>query len=408
MRFNGPVFLNNSRHTLGLKLNAESRMVLSAFGVRRLSTHAFSHLRSLPKNGGVIKWSDVADSDRSPTCMSLSHNPIQGHSCVLAAADHAGVVAVFDPTAGARRLHDFCFDVQPHVNTVHDLKWACDDSFIASASADGSVVINSFAEYRLVPLFALSSKTTEFPYVPPVKSVACHPSTSTLLASGTRHGTLCLWDTRAPETPISSNVGHFPDCVPHFLPPLRSLHHPFPSEARSMTGVEFLSDNSLMTCCADGSVCLWDLRNFSEPFVAQEASNSKMRALCCVRLSPCRTRVAFASALGSCFVQTLPCLDSDGSCTAIPITPHRELNFGSRLDWSPCGRFIACGSRDKAIHIVDMQSGAVVLKLMGHSRSVTDVVWLKHRTGLLSLSKDRQVRVWNPTMQAPRARQDAA
>ena len=396
MRFNG-VLVKHVKCKSRYKLSVECRMAAADIGGRRTPTCALSHLASLPKNGCVIQWSAVGLSDHSPTCMSLSHRPFLGHSSVLAAADRAGVVALFDPTVIPNQLHDFCFDVQPHHCAVHDLKWACDDSFIAAASADGTVSINSLAESRFLPIFALRSQR-EVLFEPPIKSVACHPLRSSMLASGNRHGTLSVWDTRAAEAPMSANLSHFPHSAPNCFPPLQSMHHPFPSEARSLTGVEFLDESCLITCCADGRVCLWDIRNFSAPFVTKDASNSKLRALSCVRVSPCRTRVAFASALGSCFVQTLPFLDDESACSAIPVLPHHLLNFSSRLDWSPCGRFLACGSRDRAIHIIDMQLGVVALKLMGHNRSVSDVTWFKDRTGLLSLSKDRQIRVWNPTM----------
>jgi WD40 repeat protein len=398
MRVNGPVAVKNVKRKHYFTLSADLRMVYSALMPQHTSFCAFTHLASLPKNGCVIHWSDVSLSDATPTCMSLSHHPIDGRSCMLAAADVAGVIAVFDPAASPNRLNDHCFDVQPHSNTIYDLKWACDDSFIAAASADGTVSINSLAESRLAPLSLLRPMTQDATLEPPVKSVACHPHSSNLLATGTRHGTLCVWDTRVPAIPISIHLGQFPDPAPQYFPPLQSIHHPFPSEARSLTGIEFLNENSLITCCADGRVCLWDIRKFSEPFVTKDtSSNSKLRALSCVRAAPCRTRVAFSSAVGSCFVLTLPNLD-ESSSTIVPVVPQRVLNFSSRVDWSPCGRFIACGSRDKAIHIVDMQSGTIALKLMGHTRSVMDVTWFKDRTGLLSLSKDRQIRVWVPTM----------
>ena len=129
-----------------------------------------------------------------------------------------------------------------------------------------------------------------------------------------------------------------------------------------------------------------------------DASNRKLRALTCVRVSPCRTRAAFLSASGSCFVQTLPFLDNEDLCTVVPLCPDPVLDFTFKLDWSPCGRFLACGSKDSHVHIVDMSLGIVVLKLQGHASSVTDVTWYKNRTGLLSLGDEGQIRVWNPAM----------
>lgn len=381
-------------------LEAELNLMASDVGMCRIpSGRTFSHFASRPILGNVFQWDEINPGGNIPYCMALSHSPLRRDSCLLAVADEGGCVAVFDPSAGSSRLDEFSPYVQANGNAIYDLKWACDDSFIASASADGTVCTTSLTGSRLQPQLMLKSKIVSH-----VKSVACHPLHSNLLASGSRDGTLCVWDTRSRKAPMHGGLRLGP-MLPEVLtaefispsrivPPLKQSSQ----GARSVTGIEFLNENSMISSSADGRVCLWDTRNFSSPFLMMDATNRKLRALTCVRVSPCRTRAAFLSASGHCFVQTLPHLDNEELCTSIPLCPDPVLDFGYRLDWSPCGRFLACGSRDSHIHIVDMTLGIVVLKLQGHARGVTDVTWFKNRTGLLSLGDEGQIRVWNPTM----------
>jgi denticleless len=390
-------------------LESEFKIFASELGARNTSVScSYSHFASRKALGNVFYWHDVSGSFRVPYCMSLSNSPLRGHSCLLAAADEAGYVAMFDPTAGSDRLDELRYSVQANGNAIFDLKWACDDTFIASASGDGTVCITSLAESRLQPQLVLKSKTTSH-----IKSVACHPLHSNLLASGSRDGALSVWDTRSLKTPMQGGLPPLlpRSTAPEYITPMRyvsssKLALASPQGARSLTGIDFLNGNSMITCSSDGRVRLWDIRNFSSPFSLIDATNCKLRALTCVRVSPCRTRAAFLSASGSCFVQTLPCLESESLCTAIPLCPNSERDFSMKLDWSPCGRFLACGSQDANVHIVDMLLGTVVLKLQGHDCSVTDVTWFKNRTGLLSLGEEGQIRVWNPTM--PKAGQPSS
>lgn len=398
--FKRSLFLSDREPKRRYYLEAEMKMFASDLGICHApSSCLFSHFASRPILGNVFHWSDVSRSFHIPYCMSLSHHPHRDQSCLLAAADEAGVVAVFDPMAGADRLDEFSPSAQANGNAIFDLNWGCDDTFVASASADGTVCVTNLAESRLQPFVLLKSK-----FVSHIKSVACHPRHINLLASGSRDGTLSVWDTRSRKAPMQVAMPLLPhSSAPHFISPSRSVpssKHALasPQGARSLTGIEFLDDNSMITCSSDGRVCLWDARNFSSPFLMTEASHQKLRALTCVRVSPCRTRAAFLSASGSCFVQTLPYLDNEALCTVIHIHRDPVLDFSFKLDWSPCGRFLACGSKDSHIHIVDMSLGIVVLKLQGHASSVTDVTWFKHRTGLLSLGDEGQIRVWNPTM----------
>jgi WD40 repeat protein len=419
MDFRTALFHHDRQPQKRYHLAADSMMMATEAGIRSTSTcRSIKHFTSQPRLGYAVLWENVNPYTigSTPLCVALSHSPLNGSSSALAVADSAGNLAVCDSLAGTARLRDIWSCVQANESTIVDMDWASDDSFIATASVDSTVRISSVTECRLHPLLLLKSSMAA------VKSVACHPMDAMLLASGSAIGSVSVWDTRSRKTlcSVGSHEQHLrvsprqsivPPMAATWSTALRSeTGIEFLNKNRSVTGIEFLTEYSMISSSAGGQVCLWDTRQFARPTLAAEGifslADAQMQTITCVRVSPCRTRAAFLTTAGYCFVQNLSrWTDSQHEalgCQVIALNPLSRLHLENecKLDWSPCGRFIACGSNDadKCIHIIDMALGDVVLKFLGHIRAVIDVAWNNNSTGLISTSCDGFIRTWCPTM----------
>jgi WD40 repeat protein len=402
-------------------LAADSMMLAAEVGMCHMrctpACRSLRHLGSRPGLGHVLWWDHVNPFSigSTPLCVAFSHSPLNGSSCSLAVADSAGNLAVCDPSAW-NRLRDIWPCVQANESTIVDMDWASDDSYIATASIDSTVRISSVTQCRLHPLLLLKSSMAA------VTSVACHPMDAKLLASGSAVGYVSVWDTRSRKTlcivgsheqhlSISPRRSVVPPMAATWTTALRSeTGIEFLNKNRSVTGIEFLTENSMISSSAGGQVCLWDTRQFARPTLSVEGifslADAQLQTISCVRVSPCRTRAAFLTTGGYCCVQNLSRWTSAQheahGCKVIALNPLSRLHLENecKLEWSPCGRFIACGSNDadKCIHMIDMALGDVVMKLLGHSRAVIDVTWNKNSTGLISTSCDGFIRTWCPTM----------
>ena len=422
---NGAVALAEVPHRR-YRLDTEIQMMASELGMGSKSAcrRTLTHLAASPRSGNVYPWADICPSGSTPYCLALSHSALNRRSRLLAAADSRGYLAVFDPTAGSSRLPDFCPHVQAHASIINDIDWACDDSFIATASADGTACISCVTDSALQPHLNLRHSWNN------CQTVACHPRDVNLLASGAVDGLLCVWDTRSRKTAMIGRIGpRLPhplaadsqDCisprrsVSQFLIPHRGAstqsravldnimsHHALGTQ--SVTGIEFVNDVSMISSSCGGNVCIWDVRNFCYPVLTTKIALSPQAgqtfagrgsAFTSLRVSPCRTRVALLTKANRCMVLSLPDLQH---CIAVPLGDHPWLDRGTHADWSPCGQFVACGSNDhdSCVHIIDVMQGSVVLRMLGHSNVVTDVVWFKDQSGLISVSHDGDIRVWNP------------
>lgn len=75
-------------------------------------------------------------------------------------------------------------------------------------------------------------------------------------------------------------------------------------------------------------------------------------------------------------------------------TGHTSRSQPVSAKISPCGRFILCGSEDKAAYIYDIRMGGVVEKLSGITDVVSDVEWNPKHPQLATASYDGKVKFY--------------
>jgi WD40 repeat protein len=71
-----------------------------------------------------------------------------------------------------------------------------------------------------------------------------------------------------------------------------------------------------------------------------------------------------------------------------------HLISASCVAWSPDGKRIATGSRDRAVTVWDAATGAELLTLRGHTAPVTSVAWSPDGERIASTAEDGTLRVW--------------
>ncbi|MBO5963509.1 MAG: PD40 domain-containing protein, partial [Bacteroidales bacterium] len=64
------------------------------------------------------------------------------------------------------------------------------------------------------------------------------------------------------------------------------------------------------------------------------------------------------------------------------------------VNWSPDGRYLASGSKDKNVIIWDAKSGEELQTLKGHYKRVNSVRWSPDGRYLASGSKDGIIKIW--------------
>eukprot|EP00043_Microstomoeca_roanoka_P004647 m.51019 g.51019 ORF g.51019 m.51019 type:complete len:142 (-) comp12589_c0_seq1:286-711(-) len=82
--------------------------------------------------------------------------------------------------------------------------------------------------------------------------------------------------------------------------------------------------------------------------------------------------------------------------SARTFTQHSARAYPVGFQFSPCGRYVACGSEDKSAYIYDVRQGLFLHKLGPHLDVVTDVAYHPSKAIMYTSSMDGKLRVFTP------------
>ncbi|KZT12918.1 WD40 repeat-like protein [Laetiporus sulphureus 93-53] len=375
-----------------------------------------------------------------PYCLSYTHEAKRGGKSLLAVATDQGSVHVVNTSK--RQNWNCGTSFISHANGIFDVQWSPSDTLLATASGDQTVGISTLEssvspENRIVRVLEGHSST--------VKCVAWEPSRDgDILCSGSRDGTIHVWDLRTECRAGSDGRSGAAIMVlgahePEGQQPKRrigkSIHTP-----RSVTGIAYTEGDPyrlISSGSCDGILRQWDLRQARGKELQYDGPTTT--PLCMSSLDPTTLQgtrrprgitsivpgrgptAGLLFALGRdsrIHTYSLPSLDPlSGYVEAQdPWTythPDMQTNsFYVHLALSPCGRWLANGNAcDGRVFLFDVSNAASsrharsggappAVQLRGHVREAGSLDWAD---GMLATSsEDTTVRVWRPNMEVSR------
>ena len=218
------------------------------------------------------------------------------------------------------------------VGVMNSVSFNAESKILALSMLDDDFAIRLFNVDRQGNEFGNEIKRLEG-HVDTVFSVAFSPQKSTTLASGSRDGTIILWDVENPENKIIL-------CTPvaRALEGGRIKIH-----GQEIESIGFSPDGSILAAgLQNGIIKLWD-------------------------------------------VETYELIDT--------LSGHTDSI--NSVVFSPDGHILASASKDTTIRLWNMETRKNIKKLTGHKRSVRSVAFSKDGRVLVSGSFDETIRLWN-------------
>lgn len=311
---------------------------------------------------------------------------------------------------GTKQLHS-------HKNGVFQVKWNEDDDSIASCSGDQSIRITNIETSTITHVLRGQFST--------IKCISYDRSHRQLLASGSRDGTICLWDLRASEQRDGDDLHIVKPCqvIPGaHQPPSKPKCGRKPKNVSPPPGITSLlypegQTHCLISCAtAEGILKHWDLRYLSSPTPANSKGKGKQPVVISSELDPTdlhnsrRPRGLLSLAAGKGPTAGLIFAlgaDSRIHTYSLPtLQPYTNASFSVdvkstsfyvTLSVSPCGRWLASGGTEGTASLFDIAKSPfsppeTAVKLKGQDGEVGAVDW--SADSLATCADDGTVRVW--------------
>ncbi|XP_044254807.1 protein lethal(2)denticleless [Tribolium madens] len=314
----------------------------------------------------------------------------------LALANEDGKLAIHDTSKKQEP-----YGVRAHNNAIFDLCWMFDNMKIVTASGDHTAKLFDVAEADVREIRAFFGHTRS------VKTIAFRKDDSSVFATGGRDGNIIIWDTRTCGGSLIGKVDRTIFNSHNTKTPIKArkkctcLSPSRASNAKSVTGLVFQDDNTLISCGAgDGVIKIWDLRKNYLFYKHEPLPKNK------IPYGGTTTKNGFSSLIidRDCIRLYANCLDNTiysynvGTCNPEPVmryTGHQNSTFYIKASLSRDGSYLISGSSDENAYIWNTSYSRPLVRLTGHVAEVTCVAWCERDDlTLVTCSDDMSHRIW--------------
>lgn len=317
---------------------------------------------------------------------------------LLAIADEDGMVHLLQTGQSDVRL-SLKSSWQAHENAIFDVCPRPGRSHLTTASGDLSVRLWDIEQQTRVASFQGHKGS--------VKCVRFLPEHADVFASGSRDGSLMIWDTRCSDPQMIIPRVHCKGCGATPVRKRKLSALAMPPSSCSVTACEFRDEHYLVSCGAsNGALKVWDLRKNYQLYnndprpaicVPYTGRSAAIHGYTSIVLDVSRRR-AFASCTDHHIYQ-YDLLARETSEPLAVYSGHSTHSFYVKLGLSSDGRFLASGSSDASAYIWNVDTpGFPQLRLSGHRAEVAVLAWDPfHPARLATCGDDNRVLLWDAT-----------